>query len=292
MIYNLENDFLLVKINSFGAEISNIIDKRDGYEYIWQGDSNYWGKRAPILFPIVGNLNNKRYKFEGKEYVMNQHGFAKEMEFTKIEHSESKLTLSLTYNDDTTIQYPFEFELIVSYILSATTLITEYNVKNTSKKDMWFSIGGHPGFCCSVNPEGKKAGKLLFPIKETVNYIENKSGYLTGLKKPFMIDENVIDVGTIDFNGKTKVYILEGLQSEHLIFEEIDKEKRVCISFRGFPYLGIWSSSNLAPFVCIEPLYGITSTCDVECDLRDKKGIMKLDAGKCFSCSFEITCEF
>lgn len=292
MIYNLENEFLLVKINSFGAELSNIIDKHDGYEYIWQGDSKYWSKRAPILFPIIGKLNNESYKFEQKEYIMKQHGFAKDMEFTKIEHSESKITLRLTYNDDTIIQYPFEFELSVNYILSGKTLITEYNVKNIGTKNMWFSVGGHPSFRCSVKPEGKKDCKLIFPIKETVNYIENKSGYLTGLKKPFMIAENAIDVGTMDFNGKTKVYILEGLQSEHLFFEEMSIGKRVRVSFSGFPYIGIWSPSDEAPFICIEPFHGITSTCNEECDLNDKQGIIRLEAEKCFSCSFEITCEF
>lgn len=291
MIFNLENDFLKVKINSFGAELSSIIDKNDGYEYIWQGDSRYWSKKAPILFPIVGNLKNGKYKFEKNEYKMKRHGFAKDMEFSKVEQSSSKLIFRLTYNDDTLIQYPFKFQFSVSYSLSATNLNVEYNVENIDENDMWFSVGGHPGFCCSINSDGKKDGKILFPINETLNYIENQSGYLTGENKPFISNKNTIGISSLDFDGKTNVYILQGLQSEHLILEDESKGKRVCIRFNGFPYLGIWSPSNAAPFICIEPWYGITSTQGIECDLNNKQGIMKLEAGKCFSCNFNIAIE-
>ena len=28
----------------------------DGREYLWQADPTFWGKHAPVLFPIVGSL--------------------------------------------------------------------------------------------------------------------------------------------------------------------------------------------------------------------------------------------
>lgn len=292
MIYSLENDFLSVKIDSFGAELSSMMDKRDCYEYIWHGDSRYWSKKAPNLFPIIGNLNNDRYKFQEKEYIMKRHGFAKDMEFSKVDSSSNKCIFCITYDNNTMRQYPFKFKLFVTYLLSGTTLTVKYSVENIDEKDIWFSIGGHPGFCCKVNSEGRKEGKILFPIKETVNCIENKSGYLTGVKKTFMTEENTINIGSLDFDGETKVYILEKLQSEHLILEDIWGEKRVCIKFNEFPYIGIWSPSNEAPFICVEPWYGITSTRDEECNFTKKQGMIKLGAKKTFSCSFEITCEY
>lgn len=291
MMYNLENEFLMLKINSFGAELSSILDKNDGYEYIWQGDTKYWGKHAPILFPIVGNLQNKRYRFEGKEYEMNQHGFAKNMEFSEIEYSKNKLTLCLNYNDATIIQYPFKFQLLISYTLKGRTLTEEYKVKNVDQKDLWFSIGGHPGFCCSVSSEGYKDVHLMFPMRETVCYLENESGYLTGNKKIFMNNQNFVDISKIDFDGKKKVYTLQGLKSKNLVIEDALKAKKVRIDFDGFPYIGIWSPSNSAPFICIEPWYGITSTRNVDKDFNHKQGIVKLETQKCFSCSFNILCE-
>lgn len=291
MIYSLENDFLIIKINSYGSELSSIVDKSDGYEYIWQGNSEYWEGKAPILFPIVGNLHNDKYQFEGKEYFMQRHGFARSMDFSLIDYTDSKINLILTPSYFTMLQYPFQFRLLVSYTLKDRTLTTGYTVENIGEKTLWFSIGGHPGFCCSVKTEGTKNCRLLFPEKETVNYIENEQGYLTGREKPFIIDQNTLDVSSINFDGKTKVYILKDLKSDQLILQDLSKGKKVCIGFRDFSYIGIWSPCNEAPFICIEPWHGITSTLGVKSDLNRKLGIRSLDEDECFCCSFDIICE-
>ncbi|MEG2775044.1 MAG: aldose 1-epimerase family protein, partial [Acetivibrio sp.] len=68
----LENQRLRVTINNKGAEIQSIFGKEEKREYIWKGDSNYWGRSAPVLFPVVGNFKNKEYVYEEKTYKMNQ----------------------------------------------------------------------------------------------------------------------------------------------------------------------------------------------------------------------------
>lgn len=40
MQFTLENEELCAKISSFGGEIQSIVEKRNGREYLWQGDSN------------------------------------------------------------------------------------------------------------------------------------------------------------------------------------------------------------------------------------------------------------
>ena len=52
----LENEQVIVKIKEMGAELTSVLDRASSYEFIWQGDPNYWGRQAPILFPIVGSL--------------------------------------------------------------------------------------------------------------------------------------------------------------------------------------------------------------------------------------------
>jgi len=51
----ISNESLKVKINPHGAELTSIRDNFDDsaeqVEYLWQGDSKYWGDRAPVLFP-------------------------------------------------------------------------------------------------------------------------------------------------------------------------------------------------------------------------------------------------
>ena len=53
----LSNTVLTVQIAVHGAELQSI--KKDGKEYLWQGDAKFWGRRSPVLFPIVGRVWNK-----------------------------------------------------------------------------------------------------------------------------------------------------------------------------------------------------------------------------------------
>lgn len=38
----LENEELYVEINSFGAELSRIKNKKNDKEYLWNADEKYW----------------------------------------------------------------------------------------------------------------------------------------------------------------------------------------------------------------------------------------------------------
>ena len=67
---------MIVSISDKGAELQSVRLKEDNIEYLWQGDSTYWGRRAPILFPIVGRLVDNTYYVDGKPYSLTQHGFA------------------------------------------------------------------------------------------------------------------------------------------------------------------------------------------------------------------------
>ena len=75
MHFTLQNDDLLVTVASWGAEIVSLKGRNSGLEYIWQADSDVWGRHAPILFPIVGRLKDDQMTVNGKTYAMKQHGF-------------------------------------------------------------------------------------------------------------------------------------------------------------------------------------------------------------------------
>ena len=71
----LKNDILSIKVDRHGAELCSIRD-HSGREFIWQADPAFWKRHAPVLFPIVGSLWEKKYRIDGKEYTLGQHGFA------------------------------------------------------------------------------------------------------------------------------------------------------------------------------------------------------------------------
>ena len=77
----IENDQLRIAIKAHGAELDSIYQKEHQLEYLWSGDSAYWGKKSPVLFPIVGTLKNNSYTFKGGKYALSRHGFARDRDF-------------------------------------------------------------------------------------------------------------------------------------------------------------------------------------------------------------------
>ena len=91
----IENDFLLVNIQSIGAELTRIHHKQNDIDYLWNGNPEYWGKHAPVLFPIVGTLKENTYYFEEKPYSLLRHGFARDKNFKCISQTEDSLVFQL-----------------------------------------------------------------------------------------------------------------------------------------------------------------------------------------------------
>ena len=75
-LFQISNDKITIQVDSLGAELKSLKSLPDGREYMWQGDPAYWGRTSPVLFPIVGGLKDGRYRVDGREYAMGQHGFA------------------------------------------------------------------------------------------------------------------------------------------------------------------------------------------------------------------------
>ena len=48
MTATIQNEKVIVSISDKGAELQSVRLKEDNTEYLWQGDSTYWGRRAPI----------------------------------------------------------------------------------------------------------------------------------------------------------------------------------------------------------------------------------------------------
>ena len=130
MLYSIENDRLRVEINDIGAELYSIKDKADGFEYLWQGDPQYWSGRAYNLFPICGRITEGRYTYKGGSYDICLHGFARDAAFTCVEQGGYTACFELRADAETRKSYPFDFCLRVRYILD-NLLLTDTAQVNT-----------------------------------------------------------------------------------------------------------------------------------------------------------------
>jgi len=286
MISTIRNNILEIQVNDKGAELSSIKKVGDNCEYLWQGDPAFWARKAPVLFPIVGKLMNNKYAVGKKEYIMTQHGFARDMDFALVDQTADSLSYKLENSLELLKKYPFSFNLIITYRIKANELAMSYEVSNTDVTRMWFSIGMHPGFNCPLLAGEKMEDYfILFEKKETLNRTILENGLLTD-EEPFLDNQNTLPLSQKLF--ERDVLILKGLKSQYVVLKNNKNKKQVKVDLKGFPYLGIWSKPSGAPFVCIEPWFGIASSKTSKPALKDKEGIISFLPGDVFHCQVKI----
>ena len=156
---------LTVEISEHGAELQSI--RKDDVEYLWQGDPAYWGRRSPVLFPIVGSVWEKRYRVDGKEFELGQHGFARDMDFVLVSQASDQVRYRLESSAETLAKYPFPFVLEIAYRLHDNKLDVIWDVMNPASEDLYFQIGAHPAFNYpDYSLESKERGFLEFDKSE------------------------------------------------------------------------------------------------------------------------------
>ncbi len=292
MDIKLENDLLEVTINSFGAELSSITGKETGTQYLWDADEKFWKRSAPVLFPFVGSLKNKKYTVDGKDHPMGQHGFARDMEFSVVSETKDEAWFELRSNDDTLAKFPFEFVLKIGYRLDGNDIKVTWHVENPGDKELLFSIGGHPAFMCPVTEDGKQSDYYLkFDADKALTYgllgsdgLLDRDDYLLGvdINGYCAIDKHMFDKDAL---------IIEHFQASKVSLCTPDKKPYLTVSFDA-PLFGLWSPAGKgAPFVCIEPWYGRCDRADFSGELKDREYGNVLAVGETFEKSYDITIE-
>ena len=276
MIHYIENENIKIGVKEYGCELTSVFSKKDGYEYIWYGDENIWYGQSPILFPIVGRLIDDKYTLDGIEYNMPKHGFARKTDWTLLEKTENSLSFILQENASTLSNYPYKFDLIVKFEITGCSLSVTHTVKNKNEKTMYFSLGAHPGFNCKI-------GDILrFDVPETLS--TEKIDLVRSLRLPdtFSILEDSTEIEITEHIFDEDALILHGIKSEHITLIRKENGKNVRFSLGGAPYLGIWAKPG-APYVCIEPWFGVNDSTEKKNDFSEKDAINSLDSGKIFS---------
>ena len=276
MIRYIENEKLIVGVKDFGCEITSIKSKATGYEFMWQGNPDVWGGQAPILFPIIGRLIDDKYTLDGKEYDMPKHGFARKMPWEFIGADNNSISFRLSDTDDTRKIYPYEFDLTVTYTLDGDTLCVSHDIKNKNDAVMYFSIGAHPAFNCTIGDV------LSFDENETISTekIDLEKSLRLPDKTPLLNDEKNIIITKDIFNEDA--LILSGIKSDNITLNLTEGNRKIVFNLGKAPYLGIWAKPG-APYVCIEPWYGVNDSQIKKDDFSDKVGINALNSDSVFN---------
>lgn len=279
MITSIANQFLTAQIKHTGAELCSLKDNSNR-EYIWNGNPEFWGKHSPVLFPIVGTLQNNTYQYNDAQYQLSRHGFAREMEFELIDKQENCAVFSLIASQTTKEKYPFDFDLHLIYTLDGKSLKIEYKVFNYGEIKMPFSIGAHPAFDLPGDFENYS---LVFEKEEPLNYYLLEEGLISDKTNELSLDKNELHLNHKLFENDALVF--KNIASKSITILEKSKPF-LKVSCADFPDLGIWTPN--APFICIEPWFGYSDTVNKFGNLFEKEGIQLLEAKAVFHSAFSI----
>lgn len=279
MNITITNEFLTASINPLGAELISLKDSSN--EYIWEGNPEFWGKHSPILFPIVGTLKDNTYTYEGNDYNMTRHGFARDNHFVVKERDSRSVVFSFSSNEETLKQYPFNFELELKYTLKEKTLHLDYTVKNLGNKIQPFALGAHPAFALPGNFEDYS---LTFEKEEELISSQLENDLVS--EKTIMIKSDTNKLVLSHKLFENDALIFKTLISKNITLNKLDTPF-LSVNFHDFPHLGIWTKAN-APFLCIEPWQGYSDTSTSTGKLEDKDGIVMLTPGKEYKAGFSI----
>jgi galactose mutarotase-like enzyme len=284
----LENDYLKVNINPIGAELCGLLDKRDGVEHMWSADPKFWPRRAPILFPCVGESREGKINARGVDYPMGRHGFVRHEEFAIVEESAQAVVLELRNNQTTQQSYPFEFILRTKYKLDDTKLVQSFEVINTGDIELGFQLGGHPAFTVPFN-EGEKYSEyeIVFDSPQTLNrHLLTEDGLYSGDTRMFL--ENESSFGLFYDLFEEDALVFKNIPCKRVWIQHKNVGKRLQVDYQGFAHLGIWSIPG-ANYVCIEPWIGCADFSHQPKDFFQKDSIVKLQPKEAFEVAFSIS---
>ncbi len=252
----LESDECRVKIDEQGAELTSLYSKVQGREFLWDA-GEAWRRHAPVLFPNIGGFYDGAYLVDGERYELLAHGFARDSRFEVVEAGSQRAVLRLSSTDETRAVYPFDFTLDITYELRRSHLRQIWRVENSGDRTMYFSIGAHPGFKLK---EGSKLTdySLLFDREFPLRSVGVEGRLVTRDKVEYAEPADHLDLAPEVFAHDTFI-MREGVSGIELTN---GGDYRVDVRFSGFPVVAVWTPSEDAGFVCIEPWFGINDYAD------------------------------
>ena len=192
--------------------------------------------------------------------------------------------LRLDADERTLACYPFMFTLRIIYELKEDTLRITYEVENDGAEEMYFGIGGHPGFQAPLEdglsfedyflefePE-KDGGEVETPVR--VGF--SAACFLNGEDQPYPLQEgrriplhhDMFDDDAIVLTGTSGRVVLRSEKGS----------RGVRVRFPQMPYIGFWHAvKKPAPYVCIEPWSSLPSRQDVVEELSEQPGLVHLE---------------
>lgn len=227
------------------------------HDFFWDKNSKKTRGGIPFLFPICGRLERDgklgTYLYENKLYEMSAHGFADKMPWNVLEQKDdSEITFELTHTEDTIVQFPFQFRILLNYKVSDNSLTATVTFENTGENAMPFYAGFHPYFFTKL----EQKENILFSASPTYSIQYNeRCNDVIGTKNSPELPLPVTSPALKDLLMRTG-----NKKAAQIIFSDNFKiDISTSVDDIDFPYIQLYTLKD-EPFFCVEPWMGAPNT--------------------------------
>jgi galactose mutarotase-like enzyme len=246
-----------------------------GRDLLWSGDEAHWGWHAPVLFPVVGQVNGGIVRIDGKPYEMPRHGFARLSRFRLIEVSENTLTLRLEAGAETS-SFPRPYCLDLTVRLHARSLSLAFEVSNPGEEILPYALGFHPAFPWPFDGGPQRSYCVEFEAPERSEV-------------PMITSDGLIGRGyrSIPLRDRRLPLAPELFRADALVFPDARSRALRFLAPSGagitmrlvnFPHLAVWTKPG-APFLSLEAWTGHADPEGFGGELIDKPSMVLLPPG-------------
>lgn len=271
---------LSAEVSPLGAELQALSWR--GRELLWDGDPAWWGRRAPVLFPIVGRLAGDTLRLGGRTFRMTQHGFARDLPWEILESGPRLARLRLQDSGITRGSYPFAFRLEQRVGLDEAGLRITLTLTNPGEVPLPASLGLHPAFRWPLPGGRREDHEVWFDHPEPSPVRRLRNGLLAPEAEPSPVAGQRLTLDDALFARDALIF--DAPASRGLVYRGGDLALRLAWDF---PHIAIWTRPG-APFLCLEPWQGHADPEGFQGDFLDKPGLAILSPGTARSWSLSI----
>lgn len=222
---------------------------------------------VPILFPICGNLPDDIYSYQGKDYKLVQHGFARHLPWEVIATSTddcASITISLKSDESTLAVYPFACEVVFTYQLQGNSLKILQGYTNNSDVEMPFSAGFHPYF------EVGDKQKLEIEIPGT-EYFSNVTKGKEAFSGSFDFELDEIDAAFVPVSKNSSSFS--------------DRGNKITLEYDEFFSTIVFWNLKGKDFICLEPWSAPRNA------INTGEKLTSIKPGTTYNSTLEMICE-
>ncbi len=291
-----EENGLRIIVSRLGAELISMarIDEAGNWIGFLYRDNDItppqrgWANHATVMGYFLHRLKNGSSLYRGHEIKGGTHGFLRAKTWhlagSSTEGSGASLKYQITPDDFSPTEYPLKVSVDLTYQVDINGVDVVFEFRNHEPElTAHVSFGLHPGFAAT----SFESFHLQMPRGLYRRYF-SPGNFLSGETRELEFRGGEMPFSKDELPGSI-ILELVNVPRRQFSFVDPDSGRWVIMNLAGVPYITLWS--DRAPFLCVEPCWGLTDDQDQR-PFEKKRGIQIIPPGGELRASFSMMPQF